>query len=617
MCGICGILELDDKRIKNPEENIGIMMEKIEHRGPDDQGFYVHPNKHLVLGHTRLSIIDLEKGKQPMEKNNCVITYNGEIYNYIPLQGLLKSRGETITTDSDTEVVMGFYSYKGIRMFEDFMGMYSFALWDESSKSLFCAVDRFGIKPFYYTIKDNKFYFASEIKALLPFIEAEVDPDGLKDYLTFQFVLGEKTLFKNVKKLLPGHHLTIRNGNINIEKYWENTYDPDKDHTEHYFLEVLDGLLKSTVLYHTTSDVPIGAYVSGGIDSGVVSSIASIKKNFIGFTGKFSKYGNLFDESGYAREISQGNGFPLVERDITYADFVNNIEDVIYYLDYPVAGPGSFSQYMISETASKYRKVVLGGQGGDEIFGGYTRYLIAYFEQCIKAAIDGTLNDGNFVVTYESIIPNLKSLYNYKPMIRDFWKDGLFSPMNERYYRLIDRSLNFKDTINWNEFNGYNPLETFNEIFKGENVDHKSYFDCMTNFDMKTLLPALLQVEDRVSMAHGLESRVPLLEREFVMTVSSIPSNIKFKNGELKRVLKKVSKPYLPENVYNRKDKMGFPTPINKWMKTDFVKDIFSSMKPNRYIKKDVVMKRLENTENFDRGLWGLFSLVLWDKIFF
>jgi len=611
MCGICGILDLNYNKILEPKKNIKIMMDLIKHRGPDDSGFYVNKEESIVIGHNRLSIIDIDNGHQPMKSNENYITYNGEIYNYKDLKFFFHD----FKTDSDTEVILKMYEKHSFKMLDYFKGMFSFAIWNDIEKTLFCARDRFGIKPFYYTIKDYKFYFASEIKSLLPFIEVDVNEEGLKDYLVFQSVLGEKTLFKNVYELLPGNYIIIKNGNITIQKYWENLYIIDSYHTEKYFLENLNELLENTIKIHTVSDVDIGGYVSGGIDSGIVSILSSkYKENFIGFTGKYSNYGSLFDESEYARIISKKNNFDLVEVDITFDDFVNNIQNLIYHLDYPSAGPGSFSQYMVSKEASKYRKVVVGGQGGDEIFGGYTRYLVAYFEQCIKAAIDGTLNNGDYVVTYQSIIPNLKYLYNYKPMIKNFWKDGLFDPMYKRYYRLIDRSLNFENIINWNEFDDYNPLETFKDIFLNGCIEHKSYFNLMTNFDFQTLLPSLLHIEDRVSMAFGLESRVPLLDHNFVEMASSIPSDIKFKNGELKRVLKNIGKKHLPTEVYNRTDKMGFPTPINKWINSDFVKDVFLSMKQNKFINKSKIVKNISNLNDFDRGMWGMLSLILWFK---
>ena len=330
-----------------------------------------------------------------------------------------------------------------------------------------------------------------------------------EDYITFQFCLDGKTLFKGIRELLPGHYMTVKNGQIEDQQYWEVYYNLDFDHTSKYFEEQIQERILDSVRVHLRSDVPLGAYLSGGLDSSLVASIASMQNptsEFIGFTGKFS-LGEEFDESQYARALADWRGFELQEIDMV-SGLLSNIDNVIYHLDYPVAGPGSFPQYIVSQLASRSRKVVLGGQGGDEIFGGYTRYLIAYFEQCIKAAIDGTMHSGNFVVTYESIIPNLTALRNYKPLLKEFWRDGLFEDLDKRYFRLINRAPTMEDEIKWEELNGdYQPFETFRKIFRGQNVQKESYFDSMTHFDFKTLLPALLQVEDRVSMAHGSVAR--------------------------------------------------------------------------------------------------------------
>ena len=314
-------------------------------------------------------------------------------------------------------------------------------------------------------------------------------------------------------------------------------------------------------------------------------------------------------------------GLDLHTRTITVDDFVRDIGSVMHHLDYPVAGPGSFSQYEVSALASQHRKVVLGGQGGDEIFGGYTRYLIAYFEQCIKAAIDGTAQNGNYVVNYESIIPNLSALRNYKPLLQEFWREGLFAPMNERYFRLINRAPHLGDAVRWSEIGTYSPFDTFLKIFDGENVRGHSYFDRMTHFDFKTLLPALLHVEDRVSMAHGLEARVPMLDHPLVEFAATIPADVKFTNGELKRSLMQVARGILPESVTSRKDKMGFPTPFNEWSRgpaRDYVFDLLSSNAAlsRQYVDNKRVLELVERESRFGRNLWAVFSLELWHQTF-
>lgn len=623
MCGIAGAINLSNQQISGLGKQLHVMGELLRHRGPDGSGVYLHPNKHLGLAHRRLSIIDLsETGAQPMtDRGGNWITFNGEIYNYIELREELGK--ENFVGTSDTEVILMAYRKWGEDCVNHFRGMFSFALWDEENQKLFCARDRFGIKPFYYTQVGNVLYFASEVKALLPFLPAiETDVDGFKDYLTFQFCLSGKTMFQGVRELEAAKSLTVSKGNMQIRRYWEVFYEPDFNHTQVFFESTLVDLIEDSVKLHLRADVPLGAYVSGGIDSSVVAASASKKtgKDLKGFTGKFS-LGPEYDESRYARSVASHGNFELNELEITAGDFLKNIETVIYHLDFPVAGPGSFSQFMISGLASKHRKVVLGGQGGDEIFGGYTRYLIAYFEQCIKAAISGKLQNGNFVVTYESIIPNLASLKNYTPLLQEFWRDGLFEEMDRRYFRLVNRAPQLKDEVRWDRLEHYSAFETFKRVFHKENVKKESYFDLMTHFDFKTLLPALLHVEDRVSMAHGLESRVPLLDHPIVEFAATMPADIKFKNGDTKHILKNVARTLIPSEIVDRKDKMGFPTPFNEWAKGEafsFVRDIFSSSSAAKrdLIDNEKVLQQVEREGKFGRTTWGLLCLELWQRRF-
>ena len=622
MCGIAGILNLKEEKIVDLGYYLEVMNKLQEHRGPDAEGIRIHEKEFIGFAHRRLSIIDLETGSQPMtDSQELWITYNGEIYNYLELR---KELGESnFHTTSDTEVILKAYKKWGTDCVNHLRGMFAFAIWDGEKELLFCARDRFGIKPFYYTVNNGIFYFASEVKALLPFLyDININPDGLKDYLTFQFCLSGKTFFKDVYELLPAHRLIVKNGTVKVDRYWEVYYDLDFYHTEKYFEEKIRALLMESIDVHLRSDVPVGSYLSGGLDSSTVASIATKKLDYPvkSFTGKFSKWPG-YDESQYARKLANFCELELYEIDMDARDFPENIQKVIYHLDYPVAGPGSFPQFMVSRFASQHLKVVLGGQGGDEIFGGYTRYLIAYFEQCIKGAIEGTLHSGNFIVTYESIIPNLTALRNYKPLLQEFWREGLFDSMDKRYFRLVNRANELKEEINWDLLGDYSPFETFKSIFNGNNVKKESYFDLMTHFDFKTLLPALLQVEDRVSMAHGLESRVPFLDHPLVELAATIPSNIKFKNGTMKHILKKAVYPFLPDEIFNRKDKMGFPVPLNKWVKNElkeFIYEIFSSKNAlqREFINNKKVLDALDREAPFSRKIWGLLCIELWHKEF-
>jgi len=621
MCGIAGALNLSFAEIPNLTNRLSAMNRLLEHRGPDGEGAWQHARRHAGFAHRRLRIIDLSTGDQPMtDAAGNWITYNGEIYNYIELRNELGA--DNFRTTSDTEVILHSYRKWGADCVNRLRGMFSFALWDEARQELFIARDRFGIKPLYYTTVSDTFYFASEVKALLPFVPIETNLEGFKDYLAFQFCLAGKTLFKDVYELLPGHRLTVKNGAFSIDRYWEVFYELDFQHTPLYFEQRLQELLTESVSFHLRADVPIGTYLSGGLDSSAVASLASQRTNgdFAAFTGKFS-FKEDYDESRYARALAEWRGFSLYEIDINASDFIDNIRKVIYHLDYPAAGPGSFPQYMVSQLAATHRKVVLGGQGGDEIFGGYTRYLIAYFEQCIKAAIDGTIRNGNFVVTYESIIPNLTALQNYKLMLQEFWRDGLFDDMDRRYFKLINRAPLLNNEIDWNRLGDYSPFETFQSIFNGNNVGKESYFDRMTHFDFKTLLPALLQVEDRVSMAHGLESRVPFLDHPVVEFAATMPADVKFKDGTMKQVLKNAMRPVLPEVILDRQDKMGFPTPLTEWLQGeahDFAHSVFSSQRARQrdLIDNDLALAGLTQEPKFGRKAWGLLCLELWQQEF-
>lgn len=623
MCGIAGIHHLLRQEVPNLDRKLRVMNRLQKHRGPDGEGAWRRSSGTIGLAHVRLSIIDLTTGDQPMsDRAGNWIVFNGEIYNYIELRKELGE--ENFVTTSDTEVILAAYRKWGENCLEHLRGMFAFAVWDEKNQCLFCARDHFGIKPFYFIVRDDTLYFASEIKALLPFVpRISTCPDALKDYLVFQLCLKGKTLFRDIVELQPGHRLIASNGHVRVERYWEVYYNLDFDHTPKYFQEKLHCLFDESVNLHLRSDVPVGAYLSGGIDSGIVAASAAKYYNnsdFSAFHGKFS-LGALYDESPYAEAIADMYGMDLFQMEITSQDFVDSIRKIIYHLDYPVAGPGSFPQYHVSKLASRHRKVVLGGQGGDEIFGGYVRYLIAYFEQCIKGAIEGTLHNGNFIVTYESIIPNLVALQNYKPLLKEFWREGLFDDIDRRYYRLINRSQELRKEITWSEFGDYNPFESFQSIFNGRNVGKESYFDKMTHFDFKTLLPALLQVEDRMSMAHGLESRVPMLDRPIVEFAATMPSNIKFSDGTLKKILVDAMGGVLPKVVANRKNKMGFPVPLGEWIHgelKDFIQDIFHSRvaRERAYLNTDVIVQGLSSESKFGRKLWGLLSLELWHQEF-
>lgn len=628
MCGIFGFIADRPRAIEQSSDALDVGLTRIRHRGPDGTGKWVSPNGQVGFGHVRLSIIDLETGAQPMHSDDgrFSIIYNGEIYNYIELRAEL---GEGLfRTHSDTEVVLRAYQRWGADCVNRFRGMFAIAIWDAAEQKLFLARDRFGIKPLYWAKTSDGLYFASEVKALLPFLDRRsVNAAALSDYFTFQFCLGEKTLTDGVWQMPAAHFALIAPGQQpKPTRYWEVHYEVDYDHTEQWFTKRLRELVHDSVRMHLRADVEVGSYVSGGVDSSLLASLArEIRSDgpFKAFNGRFMD-GLDFDESRYAKALADEQNMQLHVTDITEQDFVDNIGKIIWHLDQPTAGPGSFPQYMVSKQVGQKIKVVLGGQGGDEIFGGYARYLVAYFEQCIKGAIEGSLHNGNYVVTYESIIPNLETLRQYKPMLREFWASGLFEERDERYWRLVNRANTFGGILAPEAINQQATFEEFKSIFWGSNVGKESYFDSMTHFDFKTLLPALLQVEDRMSMAHGVEARVPFLDHPLVEFAATIPADIKFKNGELKRLLKTVFADRLPAAISGRKDKMGFPVPLNLWLKRggparDYIGDILGSTKAKTrsYLSNGLSLDAVLDTQSvYGRNLWGLLSMELWNRQF-
>ncbi len=619
MCGFVGIINKNGRIVES--DILNKMASTIHHRGPDEDGILLEGP--VGFFHKRLSIIDLATGSQPMSFEDCTIVYNGEVYNYIELRNDLIRRGHKFQTTSDTEVILHMYKEYGVEFLNILNGMFAFIIFDRSKQKLVIARDHFGIKPLYWYHDDHKILFGSEIKSLLahPEVSSESDVNNLYEYLTFQFIMGEGTMFRNIFKVLPGHYMTIdlRSWDIQSVKYWEPNFQLDQFHTEEYFIVELQKILDETISQQLRSDVPLGTYLSGGLDSSLVTIMASkfLDKPIKSFSGAFNE-GPEFNELEYARVAAQAANAELFEVFPTEQEFIDLMPKLIYHLDEPVAGPGLFPQYIVSKLASKHVKVILGGQGGDEIFGGYARYLVAYLEQAVKGAIYESNEEGEHIVSLTSILPNLPSLRQYIPMMKTFWNDGAFEPMDRRYYNLINRMGSTSSFLHPEFLHERNDKAIFSKF--SENFNHsetKSYFNKMTHFDMFGSLPGLLQVEDRVSMAVSIESRVPLLDRRIVDLISRMPAGMKFKGGEMKYLLKRTVKDVIPEKIMNRKDKMGFPVPLHIWSKNkakDFFMDVLLSQnaKDRNIINTKYVEKLIKSEQPFSRGLWGFLSLELW-----
>lgn len=625
MCGIVGAFDLNGREISGLRRKLEAMNSLIEHRGPDGSGLWLNQDNSIGFAHRRLSIIDLtEHGAQPMiGQDGAVITYNGEVYNYIELREAL-APGWDFQSHCDTETILAAHAKYGADVATHLRGMFAYAIFDPKSRSLRCARDRFGIKPFYYTEVDGVLYFASEVKALLPVLpEVETDRKALSEYLTFQYPVTDLTLFKGVHQLLPGYRLTARDGTVRIEKYWDVRYEHDHGLDAATSRARIRELLSDSVAVHLRADVPIGSYLSGGVDSSLIAMLSAetSPENDLAFHGKFTCHPG-YDESHHAEVVAQRAGANLHQIDITANDFADNIAKVIYHLDYPIAGPGSFPQYMVSQLASEHLKVVLGGQGGDEIFGGYARYMVGYLERLILGALDGKLDDGSYSVSFESVIPNLGLLREYKPLMQQFFSKGLFESLDRRFYRLIDRSTDMAEEIDWSQLDSEHVMSAFQDVFNDRNViAENAHLDSMSRFDFKRLLPALLHVEDRMSMAHGLESRVPLLDHPLVEFAATVPPEVKYEGGRLKELLRSTYTDKLPESLLQRRDKMGFPVPLKEWYAgelNEFVKDIFHSIaaQGRDFMNSRAVLANFDKDSRFSRKTWGLLSLELWHQQF-
>jgi asparagine synthase (glutamine-hydrolysing) len=619
MCGFVGILTTNGDR---PDlARLAAMAATIRHRGPDGEGHFA--DERVGFHHLRLAIIDLATGQQPMASDDLVVVFNGEIYNYVELREELRQKGHPFRTASDTEVLLRAYAEWGEGCVRRLNGMFAFLLYDRARGVVLAARDHFGIKPLYYARAGDQLCYASEIKALLrhPGVAGAPNRDALNDYLTFQFVLGEQTLFDGVCKVAPGHYQVVDLATLRVRtvKYWEPTFRIDPYHTEEYFIEELRRLLNDSVRLQMRSDVPVGAYLSGGMDSSLVTILASphVGSRLKTFSGAFRE-GPEFNELEYAHEVARHVGAQAYEVFPTETEFCDLLPTLVHHMDEPVAGPGLFPQYIVSRLAKQHVKVALGGQGGDEIFGGYARYLVAYVEQALKGAIFETTEEREHIVSLKSIVPNLAALKQYVPMLRQFWADDLFEPMDRRYFRLIDRSGGALGLLTPDFRQGYRPdaiFARFQRVFN--HPETLSYYNKMTHFDLVTGLPALLQVEDRVSMAVSLESRVPLLDHRIADLVTSMPPAMKFRGGEMKYILKRAVRHVLPPKILQRRDKMGFPVPLHLWARgraRTFFQDVLLSQECRERGIFDIpaVEKLLDNEAAFSRRLWGLVNLELW-----
>jgi asparagine synthase (glutamine-hydrolysing) len=605
MCGICGFNWNDEKILKN-------MLDSTNHRGPDDRGTYLTEN--ISLGHNRLSIIDLsEKGKNPMwneDKTICII-FNGEIYNYKELTKDLEEKGHKFSTKTDTESILHGYEEYGEKILDKLNGMFAFAIYNTKNKSLFLARDRLGMKPLYYYFKDNKFIFASEIKAILQHrIERIPNNYAITEYLTFQNILDDKTFFEGIKLLLPGHHINFQNNNLEVRKYWEPKFNYKK-RTYNETLQEFKKIFKESVKRHMISDVPVGTYLSGGFDSGSVTTIASkLSKHPINtFTCKFD-VGGEYDETKCSRAVAEQINAKNYEIKITKEDFIKNIEKMVYHMDEPKVGIPIISQYSLSNLASKHVKVTLTGHGGDELFAGYPVFQAKLYKEKRKNPIE-------LIKSIFKIIKDKKRLnliyYLLMPLIYKEINNGLaiIFPEKEKRKAFTNEFLN--------KTKKYNSEDSIKKVLKDQ--PKLKEIEKLQILYLKTYLPSLFIAQDKMEMAHSTEARIPMCDKELIEFALSIPSEQKLKNNELKSIIKNSMKGTIPNILYSQ-EKRGFPTPFGPWLKKGLEKDIteilLSQKALNRNIYKKKYMQKLIKKTDFwsINKIWCLLNIEIWFRQF-
>lgn len=621
MCGIAGSFSKDNSY---NAETVLKMLEHLRHRGPLMSD--VSGDDNCCLGHTRLEIVGGASGKQPVVVGDVTLTFNGEIYNYLDLRTDLIRRGCRFKTKGDAEVIANAYIAYGDIFVEKLKGIFAFALYDSKRKVVLLCRDRMGVKPLYYVVRGNTVFFASEIKALVKGgVTATVDDKALCHYLHFQYCLGDRTLFKGIKKVLPSELITFgKDLSCTKLQYWTLRpwgVDVTRDYyTDAYYEDQLLSVLHKVVGRQRASNMPFGIYASGGIDSSIVAALVSeYEDRVMLISGKYQY--PKYDESRYVKMLADKiNPSDMRIYEITEADVTDTLSDAIYAMDEPCAGSGLVGQYVLAKNIRRDFpdvKVMMGGQGGDELFCGYSRYVVAYLESCIQGAIYPS--DKDFVLTLERLAPLMPILQGYENMLKGFFKGDMFGDRSRRYFDLIGRMTGMSKQNNFcgTVYEKYKDemYEDYAALFSG--LGPVSYFTKMTYFDMKASLPALLQVDDRVNGAFALESRVPLLDDELVELSFRIPPGRKLVGGYSKGILRRVMAGLLPEPLLKRRDKMGFPVPMQEWLDEggkfkDIVVDVFS---------RDIYQELFGAFDPdakivFDRDMWGKLSLCLWFDIF-
>ncbi|WP_066258298.1 asparagine synthase (glutamine-hydrolyzing) [Neobacillus drentensis] len=612
MCGFIGCVHDKTQNFSDEQkQQFKNMNDIITHRGPDDDGFYY--DEHIQFGFRRLSIIDIESGHQPLtyENERYWIIFNGEVYNYVELREELLNEGLTFATNSDTEVIIALYSHLKEKAVEKLRGMFSFVIWDKQEQSLYGARDPFGIKPFFYFEDGERTFFASEKKSILLGLENDVlNYDSLQHYLTYQFVPEPNTMSDGIKKLEPGHYFTKKIGSpMEIKRYWKAHFKPVQKSEPDFIKEIKDVLFDS-VKKHMRSDVPVGSFLSGGIDSSIIASIAkeyhpAIKTFSVGFEH------NGFSEIDVAKETAEKLGVENISYVISPQEYMNEIPKIMWHMDDPLADPACVPLYFVAREARKHVTVVLSGEGADELFGGYNIYhepqSLEVFNKIPRAG--------------KALLKGIAAMMPEGMRGKSFIERGV-TPMEERY---IGNAKMFTEEEKRELLSVYREGLDYRDITKPLYAESRGYdpVDRMQYIDIHTWMRGdILLKADKVTMAHSLELRVPFLDKAVFEVASKIPTSLKTVHGTTKYILRKAAEGVVPAHVLDRK-KLGFPVPIRHWLKdemNEWAKNIIRDSNTDHLINKSYVLQLLEDhcqgKADNSRKIWTVLMFMVWHQVY-
>jgi asparagine synthase (glutamine-hydrolysing) len=629
MCGINGIAFSARSGRRIDAGVLARMRDVITHRGPDDQGIFI--DGLIGLGHRRLSIVDVASGHQPMtnEDGTLHITYNGEIYNHADYREQLEARGHIYRTHCDTETILHLYEEHGAACVDHLRGMFAFAIWDQRKRELFIARDRLGVKPLYYAhTDDGSLYFGSEIKTLLTAnaVKPEINFEALPDYLANHATSGEETLFLGVKRLLPGHTLVWRDGQVEIKRYWDVSFAKtiDTARRDQDYIDEWADLFRTSVRLRLMADVPLGMFLSGGIDSSAIAAMMStmVSEPIKTFSVAFKE--REANELEYARLIAESYNTNHHEVVVSPEDFFSVLPKLVWHEDEPLAHPSSVALYFVSRLASQHVKVVLTGEGSDELLAGYARYrktiynlaLGARYHGAMPAAIRNAIRNRiddlpvnskvrqKLVRTFLSLQPDIESIYfdNFAVFSRSI-QNNLLTPETRVRTGALDPYAGVRSLL--------------------ERTDAQSPLDRLLYADIKTYLHELLMKQDQMSMAASVESRVPFLDHKLVEFTSGLPERLKLRGWTTKYVLRKAMKGLLPEAILSR-PKMGFPVPIGKWFRGPYRSIINEYVLSERALSRGIfqedlvrsLVNRHDAGEDHSERLWALMNFEMWQRQF-